>query len=1170
MPVLVFGQSSGQNYIRTYIYTEPSLTSDATKAKATVTYFNGLGMPSQSILGKMGGTGLDLVTHIEYDSFGRQTKEYLPYEASTNDLSFNASASTNVVTFYNKGAFENTSNPYGESFLEMSPLNRIFKKGAPGTVWKGNTEDNNDHTVKYAYLSGECTKLNAVASWNSTYNVYDISLVNNGVYVKGKLYKTITKDENGTGNVATSGGFAGRQTDEYKDKNGRVILKSSYYSTSDDFGMSQQGYVNTYYVYDQFGNLTYVIPASASLDTSADYIDKYCYQYKYDSRNRLVEKKLPGKDWEYIVYDKLDRVVMTGPVYSPFGSTGNTQKGWMVTKYDAFGRVAYTGWLASASFSSTARNTMQNNTFNFVSKTTFATSIDNVSVYYTNTGYPTSGMKLLTVNYYDNYTFPSAAAFPSTGVEGETAVSDAKGLPTGTWSRILTTSSQTYAEVTTSFYDTKGRVLRTRSTNSQLGGYTQMDSKYDFKGAALYVITRHKRTSSGSEQELVTRNDYTYNAQDRLIIETHTVGSLAAELMQSNTYNAIGQLTLKKVGRTLSTYLQAVNFSYNIRGWLKGINDVNGLAGIRGVPTDLFAFKINYSDPSDFANVLPNYNGNITETSWRTSSDNIVRRYSYGYDEMNRLRDSYYQLPGAVEPMRNSYDESVKYDYLGNITRLKRNGGLDSDTNVIAIDNLKYTYTGNRLDKIVDSVTNNPQGFYDNTLTTVNDFAYDTFGNLTSDLNKGIQTNGIIYNHLNLPVSITLNNTANSGTITYIYRADGTKLRKTVVNNTTSLTTTTDYLKGFQYTNAVLDFFPTSEGYVKNTVINGANNYNYVYQYKDHLGNIRLSYTVDPADNKVKIMEENHYYPFGLKHQGYSSDQLMIQPDGDIIFIPSIITLTPVLNPGDVTYKIKYNGKELQDELGLGVYDYGARNYDPTIGRWINVDPLAEQMRRWSPYNYGFNNPLRFIDPDGMGPLDWYKNKKNGRIAWIEGSKAVEGYEHKGYNYSYTDVNNNKTIYDGDTKLKTYNGEVVYDFNTGSRTTKTETRGGMMFSDGGNNRELAGELDRGSNDMTWVDFRGMLGTILQQLGWALKTGGPNGKGTNGGRPTAEDQAADIISAAGNGTDAAKETTEAIQKANDKAEEPTTSSETEYISVPQDKGGNILYRKDYYDANIKTQ
>ncbi|MCL9807723.1 RHS repeat-associated core domain-containing protein, partial [Flavobacterium amniphilum] len=244
------------------------------------------------------------------------------------------------------------------------------------------------------------------------------------------------------------------------------------------------------------------------------------------------------------------------------------------------------------------------------------------------------------------------------------------------------------------------------------------------------------------------------------------------------------------------------------------------------------------------------------------------------------------------------------------------------------------------------------------------------------------------YNHLNLPVNITFYNPHGKQTkIEYIYDAVGSKKAKKVhyyepdysggggsemkgatasnnaapVNSSVGPTTylqkmtQTDYMAGgFQYKDEVIEFIPHAEGFVKSE----KGSYVYYFNYTDHLGNVRVTYT-DDGSGTPYVVEESNYYPFGLKHKGYN------EPDQNPMNWGNIVTSGSYLN-----HKYKYNGKEFQDELGLNMYDYGARLYDSARAGWMNIDPLAEKMRRFSPYNYCFNNPLRFTDPDGMAPID--------------------------------------------------------------------------------------------------------------------------------------------------------------------------------------------------------
>ena len=252
-----------------------------------------------------------------------------------------------------------------------------------------------------------------------------------------------------------------------------------------------------------------------------------------------------------------------------------------------------------------------------------------------------------------------------------------------------------------------------------------------------------------------------------------------------------------------------------------------------------------------------------------------------------------------------------------------------------------------------------------------NAIEYDQNGNMLNMEDKRI--NQIGYNYHNLPNALIIEN--NNKKLFYTYRADGTKLRKIFTFSKKEggvFTTVTDYLDGFHYLTTLgsrptesdpikyayeqeayleevleekplprLQFYPTAEGFYdfeKNE---------YIYQYKDHLGNVRVSYKRGPT-GQLEITDKNSYYPFGMN---------ILREEKAIFGTASM-------------YNYKYNDKELQE---TGIYDYGARFYMPDIGRWGVVDPLAETSRRWSVYTYAFNNPIRFIDPDGRTGQDWIK-----------------------------------------------------------------------------------------------------------------------------------------------------------------------------------------------------
>ena len=539
--------------------------------------------------------------------------------------------------------------------------------------------------------------------------------------------------------------------------------------------------------------------------------------------------------------------------------------------------------------------------------------MDGISIRYSNNVLPNSSVKLLTINYYDTYSYPNAPSLPST-VAGQAVRTNVKGLATGSWVRVLNaTETPAIGEHSYNLYDSKSRVISSFIQN-YLNGVTQTDIELNFEGQILSTITKHQRSSN--DTEIVTNEFFDYTAQGKLINHYHQINGGQMERLTTNEYDNLGQLITKDVGGdpSLRDGLQKVNYRYNIRGWLTHINELPHLEDNPGQFKDLFAFKINYNTVENNLNNLisPLYNGNISETFWQTESDGTIRKYGYKYDQLNRLQKAVYQKPYESTPVTNSYNESLWYDKNGNIMQLQRSGETDDYTYELVIDNLTYTYDNqkkNQLTTVYDA-TNNPNGFKDDaqgTPDTTVDYGYDLYGNMTSDTNKGITA--ITYNHLNLPIKIIFAN----GIIEYLYNATGVKVEKKVTIGTTI--TTTDYQTGYQYVDAKLQFFPHAEGYVN--VVEG-NYFNYVYNYTDHLGNIRVSYGLEPGTNVLKILEENHYYPFGMKHKNYNVGIKTYKQNINLQIKLSLVS--------GMSYKYRFNGKELQDELGLNVYDYGARN----------------------------------------------------------------------------------------------------------------------------------------------------------------------------------------------------------------------------------------------------
>jgi RHS repeat-associated protein len=874
------------NYVRTWNASLPVqdpnvlLASPVKEVKQATQYHDGLGRPLQTVAKKASlitdattpssaANAVDLVTAVLYDEFGREKYNYLPFGAnSTGGNSSISDGAFKLNPFQQQATFSTTQHAgetwfYGETRYEPSVLNRITKTLAPGDSWI-----KSERGVAVSY---EMNAANEVIVWNIAATGIVIPTTGSGgtYYPAGELTRSSTADE------------SSKRSIEYKDKNGLVILKKVEIAhNSVPAVTSHSGWLCTYYVYDVFNNLRFVIPPKAveaissswslGTDFSTSAIAKeLCFAYEYDDRNRLIIKKVPGAGEVHMVYDARDRLVLTQ-------DANQRPAKWSYLQYDELNRTIATGiWAnnqsrathAAAAAASTAYPQMSPGDVDELTRTFY----DDYS-WRASWGNPLVGSYSTEHDTYllaqDNGNWP----YPQKPTNHSLAT---RGLVTGTRVKLLNTSTYLFS---VNFYDDKGRLIQVHSKNAA-DGHDVVTTQYNWSGLPLRVVQKQQTISAPQTHIIVTK--YEYDELGRQIAIRQSVNSTIGSVQVSKPeqaiaqyeYDALGQMKTKKLGVKPGTSdpLETLSYDYNIRGWMLGANkNYIKESGESGYQQHWFGFELNYDKDGYTSTLNKQYNANIGSTIWKSRGDERQRKIDFYYDAANRLlRGDYVQKNGTAWNVTEGYDFSVKmgdgadpasaYDANGNIIAMQQTGYKLTGTSS-PIDNMQYGYypSSNKLQVVTDAAndeqTKRGDFHYIAATKTATDFDYDANGNLLFDRNKSITS--ITYNYLNLPEAITLTKNAQQQQVKYYYDASGNKYKKEVLEPSLSLQTSTLYIGNGVYKAGTgssssapeLQFFQHAEGrlrfeaVIQNNVITGGS-YHYDYFIKDHLGNVRMVLT---------------------------------------------------------------------------------------------------------------------------------------------------------------------------------------------------------------------------------------------------------------------------------------------------------------------------------------
>ena len=904
-------QDSGSNWIKTR-----TAISETGTTITDITYYNGLGLPSQTTNVRASVNGYNIVTPIVYDALLRSdATAYLPFEAtyySDEEELPNSTAISEQRNYYEERYSSDYERSFTEKVYEASPLGRVRKQALPGYM--------KDYEVLYTEFDYRTNDTDEVR-WLAV--GVDGELVCEGCHDAGTLSCTVTTDPDG--HVVQS----------FTDGLGRTLLSRTF---DDDEP------IDTYSVYDDYGRLrwvvtpegSYLLSDSQTFPVDDDFAEKYCYVYTYNDRGLMVEKRMPGREAEYMRYDEGDRLRVS--------QDGNlrAKKQWISYSYDALGRVQEQSLAVEAELIPIRSQ----------AGVSIGEPIKSVEPPYLGSSVP------LRKYVYDTY--PSevqAAGLDFQPIEGLTATDgeslrydNATGSLTYEKLAVLANDTITGYHQRAYYYDYKGRLIQTVERDTE-DGILCTSQRYDFVGNL--IVQRESYTRAGKTDDI--DRTFTYDDRSRLLRETTQVNG-GEEAVVYYEYDELGRLAARRLGEGTSAI--AEQSEYDIRSWLTEKS------------SELFDMSLGHS-----------YTGNITSWQWQhkgdPSGDGPQNRYEFTYDGLSRLANTTQYVNGELN--KQNVERFLSYDRNGNLlTMIRYENGEQSS-------NRRYTYTGNRLDRMEkdkviawDEIDSQPGGpaivvpgaaMADNGASTLDAgisidtsavvhpvdpgdiidiikrsrYAHDRNGNLTYDME--LQTD-FAYNSLNLLEKAVRNDTI---VAKYSYLADGTKL-----TGMTGDGCGFSYRGSFTYRtdessqpDRVFESTPFGGGRIVGTVDDETE---VRYFLTDHLGSVRAV-----VNSGCEVLERNDYQPFGKR---WNTASLPVSDNRD-----------------------RFNGKEDQSFAGLPFSDYSARMYDRERGRWLAQDPLQQYH---SPYVFCGNNPICQIDPFGMNAYNissTHLNKDNEVVA---------------------------------------------------------------------------------------------------------------------------------------------------------------------------------------------